>query len=68
MSWTMQLKIKNGVGHPDGEWQDIAPSGGEPYRFESEAVAQRMLDICYPDQFRKARLGAEPIVRIHKES
>lgn len=69
MSWVMQLKLKNGVGHPNGEWKNIQGSGlPEPYRYDSQEEARRMLEICSPDQCREARLGAEPIVRVVEET
>lgn len=30
-------------------WSKVHPTGGTPYRFETEAEARRVLDMCYPD-------------------
>jgi len=47
------------------EWRMVRPTGErEPYRFATEEQAARMLRTCYPDQVRKARLGASPTVRL----
>jgi len=31
------------------EWRKVHPTGGQPYRFETEDEARRMLNMCYPD-------------------
>lgn len=55
----MQIKI-------DGEWKPIRQSEAkEPYQYEIRAEAERMLDICYPDQRREDRLdGANNQCRV----
>ncbi len=46
----MQIKI-------DGEWKSIKKTGAEhPYQYSAREEAERMLDICYPDQRREDRL------------
>lgn len=30
-------------------WAKIHPTGGQPYRFETEDEARRTLNMCYPD-------------------
>ena len=46
----MQIKI-------DDEWKSIKQTNAkEPYRYETRQEADRMLDICYPDQRREDRL------------
>jgi hypothetical protein len=47
MSWVMQVQVKNEKGKP--EWRDVRPSGSsEPYRYESEDQAWRVLWVIYP--------------------
>jgi len=55
--YIMQIKI-------DDVWRSIAPTGGEPYEFDEEDEAQRMLNICYPDICREMRLGGEERARV----
>jgi hypothetical protein len=46
----MQIKIKD-------EWTSIKCSGEKtPYRYETKEEAERMLDICYPNERREDRL------------
>lgn len=55
----MQIKIED-------EWKSIRATGAkEPYRYETRREAERMLDICYPDQRREDRLdGANNQCRV----
>jgi len=48
--YEMQVKIKVG-NNPcnQKQWVSIRPTGGSPYQYQTEADAQRMLNICYPD-------------------
>ena len=65
MPWIMELRtVRDGVVG----WYGIHPSGRDPkvYSYETRNEAARMLNICYPDQCREARLGAEPVVRIRE--
>ena len=58
MSWEIQLKIND-------EWRSIRRTRAlEPYRYPDRASAEKILKICYPDQCRDIRLGAEPTVRV----
>lgn len=58
MAWEMQVKV-------DEEWRSVRPTNkDEPYRYPDKESAAKMLRICYPDQLREARLGAEPTVQI----
>jgi hypothetical protein len=50
MPWIMQIKIED-------EWRSISQLGKPPYRYETEAEAERMLRICYPDLCRDDRLA-----------
>lgn len=60
MSWEMQVKVED-------EWRSVRATGeDEPYRYPDKKSAARMLRICYPDQLREARLGAEPTVRLRE--
>ena len=58
MKYLFQIK------KPDGKWASVRPSGGKPYEYDTRAEAERMADICYPDQRREARLGGETTVRV----
>jgi hypothetical protein len=51
MAFEMQIKVNGG-------WTSIAPTGGDPYRYETRAAAENMLRICYPDLCREDRLGS----------
>ena len=55
----MQIKI-------DDKWVSInATNAKEPYQYETRQDAERMLDICYPDQRREDRLdGAHNQCRV----
>lgn len=56
MSWEMQVLV-------EGEWKSVRATGAnEPYRFPDKGSGAYMLRICYPDQLREARLGADPVV------
>jgi hypothetical protein len=35
------------------EWKSIRPTNGQPYQYETEAEARKMLDMCYPDQLEE---------------
>ena len=59
MAFGIQIKIK-------GEWLNVAPTGGDPYRYATKPEAEHILWICYPDQLRTQRLGGEVTVRVHK--
>lgn len=41
--WIMEILTKN-----DG-WLAVRPTGGKPYKYNTENEAWRMLNICYPD-------------------
>lgn len=43
--------------HEGTRWAAICPTGGEPYEYDTEDAARRMLQICYPDICRDERLG-----------
>jgi hypothetical protein len=60
MPYMMQVKLGNHI------WVSVAPSDGKPYVYPTETQAREMLEICYPDQCREARLGAPPVVRVIK--
>lgn len=61
--WIMELRLN------DGSWTAIRPTGGKhAYRYLTHDEAERMLEICYPDQCRAARLGADRVVRVRELS
>ncbi len=58
---TMEIRI----GKPGSyRWTPVGPTRGQPYTYDTVAAACDMLSICYPDQVREARLGADPVVRV----
>ena len=58
MGYRMQVKV-------DGVFKNVRPSGSQsPYDYDTRLEAERMLDICYPDQCRAQRLGGETMVRM----
>jgi len=59
MSWIMELKIKD-------KWRPIHATGQPPYKYDTKIEAVEMANLCYPDQIREARLGAEHIVRVRE--
>lgn len=61
MNITMQVKI-------DKVWRDIRPSTGPVYTYNTVAEAAKMLEMCYPDQCREARMGRNPVVRLNAPS
>ena len=46
--WGIQVKIFN-KKKDTWEWLWVKPSCGYPYRYDTEAEAQRMRDMCYPE-------------------
>lgn len=53
MKFRMQVLV-------NGAWSFVRPAGGEPYEYDTEDEAQKMLRICYPDQLREDRLAGTP--------
>jgi len=53
LSWVMQVKVKS----KGNRWCEVAPTGGQTYRFTTRDEAKRCLNACYPDQCRLIRLG-----------
>ena len=58
MPYMMQVKLKGEL------WVSVCPTDGKPYQYDTEQKAREMLEICYPDQIRQARLGGEGTVRV----
>ncbi len=58
MKYMMQVKLNGQM------WVSVCPTDGKPYQYDTEEKAREMLEICYPDQCREARLGADPMVRV----
>ena len=44
--YEMQIRLKD----TDNiwKWKSIKPTGGQPYRYETRAEAENMINICYP--------------------
>jgi hypothetical protein len=56
MRWGLQIK-------KDDEWLWVR-GGGRRYEYDSDTVAWNRLEMCYPDQIHRQRLGGEVTVRI----
>lgn len=58
MAWQMQINLGN---EDPPNWKSIkATNAKNPYEYDTEREAARMLKICYPDQCRDDRLGVHP--------
>ena len=42
-------------------WKMLSPSGGAPYKFDTEAEATRTMEMCYPDQVRNVDVRVRQI-------
>ena len=42
----MQVNVSRVNGKDD--WQWVHPTGGQPYRYDTEKEARDMLEMCYP--------------------
>ena len=50
MKYQMQVHMRT-CDHPvKYEWRSVHPTGGKPYEYETREEADRMLNICYPEQ------------------
>ena len=50
--WVMEIKV-------NGQWIAVKASHAtEPYIYATQAEAQHMLEMCYPDQCREDRLDS----------
>ena len=45
--WHIEIKDKN------GNWVAVRPTNGQPYAFENEMMATRMMELCYPQQTKR---------------
>lgn len=55
----MQVNVSRVNGKDD--WQWVRPTGGQPYRYNSEKEALQMLQSCYPmENSRTVRVKAFP--------
>ena len=45
--WNIEIKDKN------GNWVAVRPTNGQPYAFENEMMATRMMELCYPQQTKR---------------
>ena len=62
--WHMQVNLGT---EEKPNWKSVSKEGSPPYEFDSEESAERMLEICYPDQVMEDRLDDKEVrVRVIK--
>jgi transposase-like protein len=58
MPWVIQLEVEPGA------WREIHPSGEDtPYSYPTEEEANRVMEMCYPDECLLRRLGVHSKAR-----
>jgi hypothetical protein len=62
MPWIVEIKNMR-----TSQWEPMRPSKSERYEYETEEEAASMARMCFPDQMREARLGADPVVRVRQD-
>jgi len=59
--WKIQVCVNK-------RWKDVHAPGELAYLFESQKLAEDMMNLCYPDQVREEKLGGNQTVRVVEAS
>lgn len=51
MAFQMQVRIleRDETGGRIYVWRSVRPTSGQPYEYDTEVEARRVLEMCYPD-------------------
>jgi hypothetical protein len=61
MPWEVHVLVRIGDSE---EMAAVHPTGGPPYRYDTEEEAKAVMRMCYPEQLRDDRLDRTPGRRV----